>query len=368
MVWPTLTTFCYDLAQVVRRSHMSSTPIRLPGLDYGRAIAAVFVLLWHEHIFGLGRLFSPEATAPFLPTIVDVLNANVLLQAVPFFVFMSCYLYARNGPSRSSLKRRTARLTTLHIFWGVTYFLVMGGIPALSEALSVFLTRPIYATFTAMGSFYFFSALLVSVALTHLALKLSSSALIAAACAGALAITTMQVATVQYGVLWASAFWSPLNYVLIAPAAVLLARRLGDRPATAALSASLVAAFVGVAAAEWAFLVHPEFTRAQGYAIPAYTRISPALFCSAAICLLLTIRRPAGPVISFMSRFALAAYCLQAFVLAFSGELGLPLIPKAAFDLGVTYALAYLLGRFVFKNHLLEAGGLPLSDRHQGTT
>lgn len=69
---------------------MPTNAARIVGLDYGRAIAALFVLLWHEHFFGKGDMFNPDAKAPFLPTLVDVLNVNVLLQAVPFFIFLSC--------------------------------------------------------------------------------------------------------------------------------------------------------------------------------------------------------------------------------------------------------------------------------------
>lgn len=335
---------------------MSPNAARIVGLDYGRAIAAVFVLLWHEHFFGRGGMFSATATAPFLPNLADILNANILLQAVPFFIFLSCFLYVSKGPSRSSLKRRASRLTTLHIFWGCAYFLVMGGIPALVIALSTFQARPIYATVTAMGSFYFFSALLLTIALTHMASRLSRSWLIALTVFSFALISAMQIATVQYGVPWAAAFWSPLNYLTMPPLVILLVRHLDGRQASSRLIAILGAAFIGVAALEWALVVSPAFTEIQGYAVPAYTRISPAIFCGFAVCLLLRVKRPPGPIISFMSRYALAAYCLQAFVLASTAELGLSVIPKTILDLGGTYLLAYLLGKFVLKDHLLESG------------
>lgn len=336
---------------------------RIVGLDYGRAIAALFVLLWHEHFFGKGEMFNLTAKAPFLPTLVDVLNVNVLLQAVPFFIFLSCYLYVSKGPNWASLKRRVSRLMTLHIFWGVMYFLVIGGIPALVVASATFKTHPFYATVTAMGSFYFFAALLVTIVLTHLASGLSRAWLVSLVVLSFVLITAMQMATVQHGVLWTSVFWSPFNYLAMPPLAVLLARRLRGNQGDGSLIALLGIAFVGVAAIEWTFVPSPVFTQAQGYAMPAYTRISPAIFCCLAVSFLVRIQRTPGLVISFMSRYALASYCVQAFVLVFTRDIGLPVIPKTIFDLSATYLIAYLLGRFVLKDQLLESGHRPPPDR-----
>lgn len=252
---------------------------------------------------------------------------------------------------------------TLHVFWGVTYFLVIGGIPALVVAFATFKTHPFYATVTAMGSFYFFAALLVTIALTHLASRLSRMCLVMIAGLSFALITAMQVATTQYGVLWTAVFWSPFNYLAMPPLAVLLARHLRDNRVSGRLIALLGIAFVGTAAIEWAFVPNPVFTQAQGYAMPAYTRISPAIFCCFAVCSLVKIQHTPGPVISFMSRYALASYCVQAFVLVFTRDIGLPVIPKTIFDLSATYVIAYLLGRFVLKDQLLESGHRRPPDR-----
>lgn len=301
-------------------------------------------------------MFSPTVASPFLPSLVDILNANVLLQAVPFFIFLSCYLYVSRGAGIAPFKRRLLRVATLHVFWGCAYFLVLGGLPALTVSLGLFLTRPYYATVTAMGSFYFFSSLLVTLALTHIACKLRSSWLIAIAALSCVLIVAMQVATVKFGIPWASAFWSPFNYLPAPPLAVLLVRHLkGDR-ASSTLIACLAVAVIATVAAEWALLANPVFTKLQGYAMPAYTRVSPALFSCLAVCLLLKIRREPPALIAFMSRYALAAYCLQAFVLMATAGSGLSIVPKTVFDLGVTYLLAFLLGKFVLKSHLLESG------------
>lgn len=338
---------------------MHTNTARIPGLDYGRAIAALFVLLWHEHFFGKGEMFSPTVASPFLPSLVDILNANVLLQAVPFFIFLSCYLYVSRGAGIAPLKRRLSRIATLHVFWGCAYFLVLGGLPALTASLGLFLTRPYYATVTAMGSFYFFSSLLVTIALTHIACQLRSSWLIAIAGLSCVLIVAMQVATVKFGIPWASAFWSPFNYLPAPPLAVLLVRHLkGDR-ASSTLIAGLAVAFIATVAAEWALLANPVFTQLQGYAMPAYTRVSPTLFSCLAVCLLLKIRREPPALIAFMSRYALAAYCLQAFVLMATAGSGLSIVPKTVIDLGVTYLLAFLLGKFVLQSHLLESGHRP---------
>jgi hypothetical protein len=338
---------------------MHTNTARIAGLDYGRATAALFVLLWHEHFFGKGEMFNPAVASPFLPSLVDILNANLLLQAVPFFIFLSCYLYVSRGPGAAPLKRRLSRITTLHIFWGCAYFLVVGGLPALAAASGLFLTRPYYATVTAMGSFYFFSSLLLTIALTHIACQLRSSWLIAITGLSCLMVVAMQIATVKFGINWASAFWSPFNYLPTPPLVVLLVRHLKGNQAGSILIAGLAVAFVGAVAAEWALLANPVFTQLQGYAMPAYTRISPALFSCLAVCLLLKVRREPPTLIAFMSRYALAAYCLQAFALMGTAGLDLPIIPKTVLDLSVTYLLAFLLGKFVLKSQLLESGHRP---------
>jgi hypothetical protein len=328
-------------------------PTRNFSLDYGKAVAVLFVLLWHEHIFGRGAMFDISTKSPVIPSIADVLYANVLLQAVPFFIFLSCYLYAAGKPTLVALRRRMTKLSILHVFWGIAYFLVVGGIPSLLGAFESIQARPLYAVLTAMGSYYFFSALLVATALTHFATTLGTRLLVGILIASSLMIIAMQVSAIFFQVGWAAVFWSPLNYVAVPPAVVLLSRHLNGRRPSLRLIGILGALFVATAIAEWAYVASPTLTAAQGYAVPAYTRLSLLLFSCAALCVLLKVDLPANPIVAFAAKYSLSIYCLQAFVLGWTA--GLPISPwsKLAMDLAITSTLAYALHKFIFKDGLL---------------
>ncbi|CAB3643518.1 hypothetical protein LMG26685_02166 [Achromobacter mucicolens] len=334
---------------------MPQSQTRIYGLEYGRAVAVLFVLLWHEHIFGRGRMFYPETAFPAWPSISDVLYSNVLLQAVPFFIFISCFLYASKDPTRASLSARTKKLITLHCFWAVTYFLVLGGVPSLLGAFSTFQIRPLYALFTGMGSYYFFSALLVTTIATHFASRLGDTALWACLIGSLLSITGMQVAAITGWNTWAAAFWNPLNYLPTAPAAVLLVRYTSKDKIAPWFALGATAFFVLSAILEWLLLPGRIFISSYGYAMPAYTRISPMIFSVVATLLLLRIRSPAPAWVTFLAKYSLSVYCLQAFVITWTSPLAQAPILKTAVDLAITYGLALFLHKAIFRNGLLAA-------------
>lgn len=333
---------------------MSQHPTRIHGLEYGRAAAVLFVLLWHEHIFGRGRMFDPNTASPAWPSLSDVLYTNVLLQAVPFFIFISCFLYASKSPSLATLGGRAKKLTALHCFWAAAYFLVLGGVPALMEAFSTFQGRPLYALFTGMGSYYFFSALLVTTLVTHLTTRLGETALWAFLIVTMLVTTGLQIAAI-IGSAWTAAFWNPLNYLPIAPAAVLLVRYSAANRIAPWFAAAGSGLFILSAILEWMLLPGHLFIVAQGYAMPAYTRISPMLFSVVTTLLLIKVRGPAPRWVAFLAKYSLSVYCLQAFVLTWTSPLAQTPILKTVADLTITYGLALFLHKAVFRNGLLAA-------------
>lgn len=331
---------------------------RIQGLEYGRAIATLFVVFWHEHIFGRGRMFDQEIAFPTWPSLSDVLYSNVLLQAVPFFIFISCFLYASKDPTWPTLKARTKKLTILHCFWAISYFLILGGIPALLAALSTFQSRPLFAIFTGMGSYYFFSALLVTTLATHFAARLKNNALWV--CLGITLLGTigMQFAAIAEENTWTAAFWNPVNYLPAAPAAIILVRHCRANQATGWLVGAGTVLFILSATIEWLYLPHKFFTAMQGYAMPAYTRISPIIFACVATLLLLKIRGQAPRFVTFLAKYSLSVYCLQGFVITGTSSLSDAPFVKTAVDLFITYGVALLLHKAIFKDGLLA------TDRH----
>lgn len=233
--------------------------VYIPGLDYGRAIASIFVLLWHLHVFGVTELFSNEVPVPYIPHWSDILNVNILLQAVPFFIFLSCFLYAKQDTASAHLKRRLIRALALYLFWSIAYFLVTGGLPALFNAIDSITTRPLYSIVTGVGTFYFFFSLFISIFLTSIAVKLQSKLLICWIFIAAAVITLLQLLTLEYQITWTTAFWSPLNYLLMPPSAVLLVKYISTNIPNLKVTIWIFSCFIVVATIEWALLVHPSF-------------------------------------------------------------------------------------------------------------
>lgn len=336
-----------------KKSRQTAGASHIYGFDYARAIASILVLLWHIHAFGVSDLFSINVPSTYIPTWSDVVNINILLQAVPFFIFLSCYLFASRPAGQTNLKGRIIRIGSLHLFWPITYLLFTGGVTAVIAAAHTFPERPLYGVITGLGTYYFFSALLLTILLTALARSFENPALIAWAILAAALITAFQWATVHYKIMWPTAFWNPLNYIIMPPVAVLLSRYIAAAISTRKLALSLAFIWSICAALEWAFLVNPAFFPGQGYSIPAYTRISPALFSCTAIIFFVGISRKPGRVINFLSTYALTQYCLQPFVLPYISKLGISKISQIIVALAVIYPAAVVLRKFIFRERLI---------------
>jgi peptidoglycan/LPS O-acetylase OafA/YrhL len=113
-----------------------------------------------------------------------------------------------------------------------------------------------------------------------------------------------------------SAYWSPLNFIPVALAAVLVAqhREAIQRHKTMllVLCLALTALF---AMFEWRHAVGNIFFPGQQWAIPPYTRAS-LLFAVIALAVVVipSAVRP-HPVIRFMAKYSLALYCLHPFLM-----------------------------------------------------
>jgi hypothetical protein len=111
-----------------------------------------------------------------------------------------------------------------------------------------------------------------------------------------------------------SAYWNPMNFIPFSFAVILLKRYyvyITEKRVWIVLittSISLVFALV-----EWNIETGEIFLPGQGYAIPAYTRVS-LVFSVISICVIAL--HPAirtTKIVRFMSRYSLALYCLHPF-------------------------------------------------------
>lgn len=326
---------------------------KIHGLDYARAIFSIFVVLWHFHVAGTSAIFSSATDAPYSPNVSDIINFNVLLQAVPFFILTSCYLYAETATSVRYLGRRFVRIGTLLVFWAITYHLFYGGADGLMEAVGKLNERPIYQTVTALETYSFFVGLLISVTLSAIALYCNMAVLIIWTVLGSTAICFFQWQTIQHGTVWTGAFWNPMNYIAYPAAAALIFRLSKSPSALNRLGWGCAGLFVIFAALEWRFVVDPTFFPGQAYNLPAYTRLSSMFFVCFALVVCLKVSRPAGPIVQFMSRNSLGLYCIHPFIIAPMSRLDLPVAIRAIAAIAATYAIVVVLRRFFLKDEVL---------------
>jgi hypothetical protein len=326
---------------------------KIHGLDYARAVFSIFVVLWHFHIVGTSPIFNSDTGASYSPSVSDIINFNILLQAVPFFIFASCYLYAETATSIRYLGRRFVRIGTLIVFWAIASHLFYGGSDGLMQAIAKLNERPVYQAVTALETYSFFVGLLISVTLSAIAVYCNLATLILWVAIGSTAVCYFQWETIEHGTVWTGAFWNPLNYIAY-PAAAALIYRLSKAPSTLKLIGWLSAIlFVIFAALEWKFLVSPAFFTGQGYNLPAYTRLSSMFFVIFALILCLKVSRPAGSIVQFMSKNSLGLYCIHPFLLAPLNRLDLPLWLRAGTAIVATYAIVIVLRRFFLKEEVL---------------
>ncbi|MBY4898849.1 acyltransferase [Cupriavidus sp. AU9028] len=327
---------------------------RINGLDYGRALFSLFVVLWHTHAPGSPDVWK-SATVHYRPSGLDLLNFSVLLVAVPFFVLTSCYLYALKGGGSGTLTKRLRRLAVLGLFWPVAYIIFAsgyGGIDTIWEALS---KTPFKSVIYAFGTvFYFFFALGAALVLTALLLRTRGVVtwiVFLLLCAG---IPVMQWLTAEHAVEWATAYWNPVNFFPYAGAAILLVRHRPERSSQSlACATALLLLSVACICLEWWTQPIPNPVPGESLIVPPYTRLSLVGTSAAALILLLCLKRPAGPVVRFMARNSLALYCVHPFlVLWLLPKIGSPALLGIATILG-SYAAIALVARPTLNRALL---------------
>jgi len=296
---------------------------RIEGIDYLRAIMSVFVVVWHMDGGGRSLIFSKEQYPDHRFTLSDFVNFHVLLLAVPTFILISNYLFVLHGTSWAALKRRLWRLALLVTFWPVALTLCKRGVFGLQDLSPSSFPSLVSLLVTAGHTIYFFFvSLIVCLVITYVVSKLPDAAVWCGSVLSVVFLFSLPLATKMSGWSWLSAGRSPLNFIPYCFAAILLSRYAGHiaRRKALILAAGLLLA-VALSVAEWRldtgsifFASEDPFLRGQESAIPAYTRAS--LLFSTVVVLILAVNPAikAHGAVRFMSRHALALYCIHPFL------------------------------------------------------
>lgn len=291
---------------------------RIEGMDYLRAIMSIFVVVWHMGGGGRSLIFSKDKYLEHVFTISDLINFNMLLLAVPTFIFISNFLYAFGGVNNATLRKRIKRILILLTFWPIAFTTWVGGYNGLSNLLPNSLSMLAYTVLTAGDTvYYFLVSLIVCILLTHLIAKLKLRLQILGFLLSLVILAGLPELTIMLDFYPLSAFWSPLNFIPFPFAAVLIAKNIDYvRLKVKFLASAAIVLFVILSIFEWNYSVGGIFFPSEGHAIPAYTRTS-LLFGSIALLLIaIDPRIRSNGIIKYMSKHSLALYCLHPFLMA----------------------------------------------------
>lgn len=341
-------------------SSQQSKP-RIGGFDFLRTCLSLMVVAWHVNLFGKSSLFDQRAFRSHVFVLSDFLNFHVLLLAVPSFIFLSCYLFARSQPTIEKLRNRLLRLFYLGFFWTSALVIWNSGARGLERLIPHSFGGTVM-TFLLAGDtpFYFFTCLAFSTALTYAALLLRPKHCISAFTVSLLIVFAMPLFALKTGFAGMIAFWNPLNFVALPFAAVLTVRHLPLANASVyKVISGIVILSCLFALFEWRTEVSEQFFDGQGYALPGYGRTSITLGSIALVLLFsrITIKPPLW--IRYASRRSLALYTVHPFLQSYwlsiavlnTGNYGIAFVSYCLLVCS-SYLLGHLLGLF-FKNSLI---------------
>ncbi len=326
------------------------------GLDWLRAAGSLAVVMWHMYVFGRSPLFLRQTFAEHRFELSDFLNFHILLSAVPLFIALSCFLFVRRPPSWSQLRARCGRIGILLLFWPFALRLYLGNYQDLLRSLpGSFAEAWAYLVTGAHTIYYFFASLLIITAISFAASRLSSAVVTFFVVLSGALVASLPLFAAATDLWQLTAYWNPLNFVPCAFASVLLARNFDAwRGRAVAVLFGLLAASGVSAFLEWRFYVHPVHFPGQGFALPAYTRLSVLFSAYLFLAGALFFEIPVPRIVGYMSRMSLALYCLHPFTVPLAQRIvrELPLLwlfPAADFviTVGLAYGAAHVLGHFL---------------------
>lgn len=289
----------------------------IEGIDYIRAIMSVFVVVWHMRGGGESLIFSKEEYHQHVFTASDFVNFNLLLLAVPTFIYVSNFLYALGGANNTALKKRLKRILILLTFWPIAYLKYTNNYHGLLNLFPNYYCSLAAIVLSAGNTVYwYFVSLMVCLLLTHSIAKLKLRLQIFGFVLSIIILSSLPQLTKMFDFFPLSVYWSPLNFIPFPFAAVLVAQNMDyvRLKRTTLIGVSIVL-FGLFSIFEWIYAVGGIFFLGQDYAIPAYTRTS-LLFGVLALAILPTTepRIKSNGVIKYMAKYSLALYCVHPFL------------------------------------------------------
>lgn len=336
---------------------------RIEGFDYNRAVMSVFVVIWHMYSAKQYLIYANESNPNTSPSIFYFLNVNILLLAVPCFIFMSNYLYALTSMDRNTLLKRLERIGILLIFWAFMMTIWQYGYDGILSlwptSLSSFLNNMLTAGHTI---YYFFVSLMITLLATYIISKFNTTIQMAGLSLSLAILASLPILAKTFNIYALSAFWNPLNFIPFSFAAVLMAKN-GDFLILhkKKIIFTAIVFYVLFAFFEWQCAIKGIFSFTQDYAISLYSRASLfwGVIAISAITLNQNIKAPA--IIKFMSKYSLALYCIHLFLTnpisrlmgSISRNQILTEFASLFFVVLCSYFLAYILKKYFLKSELL---------------
>jgi surface polysaccharide O-acyltransferase-like enzyme len=327
-------------------------PARLVGIDYLRAFFSVGVVAVHLNYLFPSLIFDKRRFTEHTFGTSDLVNFYVLCVAVPVFVLISTYLYARKPTDTAGLGRRLWRIVRLLVFWSVLFQVYyQGGFAAVKNVPHPVREPHEFGLYLMSGGntyYYFFEALAIVTIVTHLATRLSSPLVWGLFAASTVVVGVLPLLHKELHYRFLAHHANPLNFLPYAFAGVGLARLTAagaDRPRDLVGLACLALA-IPATVLDWTVYVDRCFFEINQFAIPAYTRPSLVFLAVAVLVLALRSRLPTNSVVRFMALHSLGVYCLHPFFVDIKFKvievLGLSGMAAALVPWGMVLGLSYV--------------------------
>lgn len=300
---------------------MTSQKTYFFGFDYIRAIFCLFVVAWHNFIFGPPTYFHYNTINNFFPTIPDILYFNILLLAVPVFFQLSLVLYILNRHSKSSnyFGRRIIRLLSLFFFWSSSilifrYFILDWNINEfflnLNETIKTLVSGG------RSRFFYFFSLIILTCLAEPLLFYLQSRKNKNTFIFCAFVFSLIMLVVSPH--LFAKAnllfnYTNPINFLPYVFSAFIVAELFKKSNRTITLSV-LFALYILFSIFEWTTLQYSIWSSYWKFILPPYTRLSVVFGTMFIVGLFGKVNKPPPKIISMLSSYSLGIYCLHRFI------------------------------------------------------
>lgn len=291
------------------------------GFDYLRAALCIFVVAWHNVIFGAPTFFHEATIDRLSPKVQDIIYFNLLLLAVPTFFQLSLFLFLRLRKARGAryFVNRIIRFSSLLIFWSamvILYRYILGWNLAgyFSDLTQIVLTiitggRSIF--------YYFFSLLFITAVAEIFFIFLSKTTRHKNSIiwiSFALSLIILMVAPHIFARLEIRFdYWNPFNFIPYA-FSVFLLDNFFTRENRTTITMALFLIYILFSVCDWIFIKHYIWNNYWGYIVPPYARLSVVFGAMFMLLAFLPVSHPPAKIISVLSEYSLGIYCFHKFI------------------------------------------------------